>query len=65
MPPGASTSPHLPVSWSLGSLGYDALIQALGGRLKVDARAEVGIRLGKWEEEVWFVARRVGAHIRI
>lgn len=65
VPPGASTSPHLPVSWSLGSVGYDALRQALGGKLKVDARAEVTFRVGQWEQEVWFLGRGVGARVRI
>lgn len=46
-------------------MGYDALKQALGGRLKVDARAEVGIKVGRWEEEVWFEGRGVGARVRI
>lgn len=65
VPPGASTSPHLPVDWSLDSVGYEELKQALGGNLKVDARAEVGIRLGQWVEQVWFVAKGVGARVRI
>lgn len=46
-------------------MGYDALIQALGGRLKVDAKAEVGIRVGRWVQNVWFLGRGVGAHVRI
>ena len=65
VPPGASTSPRLPVDWSLGSVGYDAIRQALGGTLKLDARATVGVRVGRWEQEVWFIGRGIGASVRI
>jgi hypothetical protein len=65
VPPGASTSPHLPVDWSLESVGYEAVKQALGGKLKVDARAEVGIQVGNWVQEVWFLGRGVGTRVRI
>ena len=65
VPPGASTSPRLPVDWSLGSVGYDAVKEALGGTLKLDAHATVGVRVGKWSQEVWFVGHGIGAHVRI
>lgn len=59
------TSPRLPVEWSLGSAGYDAIKEALGGTLKLAAEAEVGVRLGKFRERVWFVGRSIGAKIRL
>lgn len=65
VPPGATTSPKLPVDWSLGSVGYEAARQALGGTLKLDARATVGVRVGSWEESVWFEGTGIGAHVRI
>ena len=39
--------------------------QALGGTLKLDARARVGIRVGEWEETVWFRGGGIGAHVKI
>lgn len=65
VPPGASTTPLLPVDWDLGQVGYEAVKKALGGRLKLDAFAWVGIRLGRWEERIWFQGRGLGARIRI
>lgn len=46
-------------------MGYEAVRKALGGGLKLDARAVVGVRVGRWEERVWFVGRGVGARVRI
>lgn len=65
VPPGATTTPRLPVDWSLGSVGYDAIKQALGGTLKLDARATVGVRIGRWEQELWFIGHGIGAHVKI
>ncbi|KAI4115469.1 MAG: hypothetical protein LQ345_003927 [Seirophora villosa] len=53
VPPGVSLTPRLPVDWSLGSVGYEAVKEALGGKLKVEAEAKVGIRVGRWREKVW------------
>ncbi len=64
VPPGASESPRLPVDWDLGSVGYEAVKEAVGGRLKLDARAEVEVRVGAWGERVWFLGRGVGAGVR-
>lgn len=63
--PGESTTPRLPVEWRLGSDGYDKIRNALGGRLKLDARAVVGVRIGNWRETVWYVGRGIGANIRV
>ena len=65
VPPGATQTPRLPVDWSPGSVGYDAVKKAVGGNLKLDAFAHVGIRLGEFEEVVWFQGGGIGAKIRI
>ncbi|KAK0612878.1 hypothetical protein B0T17DRAFT_498804 [Bombardia bombarda] len=63
--PGESQTPKLPVEWSLDSVGYEKMREALGGRLKLDARAVVGVRVGRWRERVWYVGRGIGASVRI
>lgn len=65
VPPGASKTPRLPVDWSLDSVGYEAVKSALGGTLKLDAKAEVGVRIGAYEQSVWFVAGGIGASVRL
>ncbi|KAK4101351.1 hypothetical protein N658DRAFT_471083 [Parathielavia hyrcaniae] len=65
VPPGVSQTPKLPVEWSLDSVGYGKLREALGGRMKLDARAVVGVRLGRWTETVWYVGRGIGAGVRL
>src|SRR5579871_2787596 len=37
VPPGLSVTPRLPVDWSLGSVGYEAIKKALGGTLRLRA----------------------------
>lgn len=64
VPPGASKTPRLPVQWSMGSIGYDAVRRALGGRLKLDAKADVTIRIGEYRETLWYVGKGIGAAIR-
>ncbi|KAK3683591.1 hypothetical protein B0T22DRAFT_431066 [Podospora appendiculata] len=64
-PPGRSTTPKLPVQWSLDSVGYERMREALGGQLKLDTRATVGVRVGRWSETLWFVGRGIGASVRI
>jgi hypothetical protein len=63
VPPGSSTSPRLPVDF--GSIGYDEVKGALGGTLKMAARATVGVRLGRWEERIWYQGAGIGAKIRL
>lgn len=65
VPPGPTVSPRLPVQWNLGSVGYDAVKRALGGTLKLTARATVGIKIGEWEERIWYQGRGIGAKIRL
>ncbi|KAK3371778.1 hypothetical protein B0T24DRAFT_530298 [Lasiosphaeria ovina] len=64
-PPGSSLTPKLPVEWSLDSVGYERLRQALGGKLKLDAHAVVDVRLGEWTEELWYIGKGIGASVRI
>lgn len=66
VPPGIPiTTPSLPVDWSLGSVGYEAIKRAVGGSLKLAAKATVGVKIGLWEERIWFVGRGIGARIRL
>lgn len=59
------TSPRLPVEWNLGSVGYEAVKNALGGTLKLSARAKVDVRLGEFKENVWFRGGSIGARVRL
>ena len=65
VPPGSIETPKLPVDWSLGSVGYEAVKSALGGTLKVDAKATVGIKIGSWSDTIWYVGKSIGAKIRL
>ena len=65
VPPGLSESPRLPVDWSFGSLGYEAIKRALGGQLKLSAFAYVGVRIGEWREDIWFKGGKIGANVRL
>lgn len=65
VPPGASTTPRLPVDWTIDGVGFEAVKKALGGTLKLDAMAYVGIRVGKWEDRIWFRGRGLGARVRL
>ncbi|KAI7361946.1 hypothetical protein KC354_g7685 [Hortaea werneckii] len=58
-------TPRLPVDWSIGSVGYDAVKNALGGSLRMSAFAWVGVRVGRFEERIWFRGRGIGASIRL
>ncbi|GKT57071.1 pre-rRNA processing protein [Colletotrichum tofieldiae] len=64
-PPGTSVTPKLPVDWSMGSVGYDAVKRALGGALKLDASANVTVRIGNWKDTVWYEGQGIGASIRL
>lgn len=63
--PGLSQTPRLPVDWSMGSIGREKLRKALGGGLKLDAIATVGVRIGEWREKVWYVGKGIGASVRL
>ncbi|KAJ8126609.1 hypothetical protein O1611_g7031 [Lasiodiplodia mahajangana] len=64
-PPGKSETPRLPVDWSFGSVGYDAVRRAIGGKLKLDAHANVNARLGNWKESLWYQGRGIGASVHL
>lgn len=63
--PGATKTPPMPVTWSMGSVGYDAVKKALGGVLKLDAAANVTVRVGSWRQTVWYTGKGIGAHISL
>jgi hypothetical protein len=65
VPPGLSETPRLPVDWSLGSVGYEAIKKALGGKLELSAFAYVGVRIGQWREQVWYKGGKIGANVRL
>ncbi|KAF2737320.1 hypothetical protein EJ04DRAFT_431262 [Polyplosphaeria fusca] len=64
VPPGLSTTPRLPVDWSLGSVGFGAIKKALGGTLRLSTYAEVGVRIGQFRQDLWYQGRSIGANIR-
>lgn len=64
VPPGATRTPRLPVDWTMGSIGYEAVRRALGGTLKLDAKADVTVRIGEFRETIWYVGQGIGASIR-
>ena len=65
VPPGISQSPRLPVDLHLGSIGYDALKNALGGSLKMCAVAEVGVRVHNYTDMITYRGKGISAHVRI
>ena len=65
VPPGVSDTPGFPVDWSLGSVGYDAIRKALGGQLKLSAMADVSVRIGRWNQKIWFKGKAIGANVRL
>ncbi|KAI9158454.1 hypothetical protein HJFPF1_06449 [Paramyrothecium foliicola] len=64
-PPGLSQTPRLPVEWSASHVGYDKLKQALGGSLKLDAVANVTVRLGNWVERIHYEGKGLGARVSL
>jgi len=60
---GENVTPRLPVNWGSDALG--TIRDALGGTLKLDARADVGVRIGDWNEQIWYEGRGLGAKIRL
>jgi hypothetical protein len=63
IPKGITETPRLPVEWALDGLG--TVREALGGTLKLDARAEVDVKIGQWSEHVWYEGHGIGAKIKI
>lgn len=60
---GDTETPRLPVDWK--SPGSGLIRDALGGRLKIDALAHCGIKIGDWRDEIWFEGKSLGAHVRL
>lgn len=60
---GENTTPKLPVEWGGNALG--TIRDALGGTLKLDANADVGVRIGQWNEQIWYQGKGLGAKIRL
>ncbi|KAG5932730.1 hypothetical protein E4U53_001204 [Claviceps sorghi] len=65
VPPGLSQTPRLPVQWSASHVGFDKLRDALGGTLKLDAAAEVLVRVGSWTETVHYSGKGIGARVSL
>lgn len=64
-PPGLSETPGLPVDWSPSHVGYDKLKKALGGSLKLDAIANVTIRVDNWCEDLVYEGQGIGAKVHL
>lgn len=60
---GENVTPRLPVEWGGNALG--TIRDALGGTLKVDAKADVGVKIGSWQEQIWYEGKGLGAKIRL
>ncbi|KAK6351715.1 hypothetical protein TWF718_004862 [Orbilia javanica] len=65
IPPGLSETPKLPVQWTLKGVGYDILMKAAGGVLRIDAKAECNVRIGQWEERLKFHGSGIGASVHL
>lgn len=65
VPPGASKSPRLPVELDVGGIGYDGLKKALGGSLRVDAVASVGVRIDEFRETVVYRGKGITSNVRL
>ncbi|KAJ6785770.1 hypothetical protein PWT90_06615 [Aphanocladium album] len=65
VPPGLSETPRLGVQWSSNSIGYDRVREALGGSMRLDALAEVTVRLGNWIETLQYEGHGIGAKVRL
>lgn len=63
VPPGLSQTPYLPVEWSADHVGFDKLRDALGGNLKLDAVADVSVRVGSWTEDIHYTGKGIGAKV--
>lgn len=60
---GENITPKLPVAWGSNALG--TIRDALGGTLKLDAKADVGVRIGQWQERIRYEGHGLGANIRL
>ncbi|OJD27142.1 hypothetical protein ACJ73_01474 [Blastomyces percursus] len=65
VPPGISQTPRLPVDLDFSGAGYEAIRQALGGTLRMDAVADVDVQLGNYSNTVFYKGKGIGAKIWI
>lgn len=65
VPPGVSQTPRLPVDLNYGGIGYQAVKRALGGTLKMDAVASVGIRIQQYTDIIVYHGKGIGAKVRM
>jgi hypothetical protein len=65
VPPGISHTPKLPVDLNLGGVGYDALRKALGGTLKLDTQAKIGIQIGEYSTLISYQGKGIRAKVAI
>ena len=57
-------TPRLPVEWEAAGAGWDAVKRALGGRLKIAARAVVAVRIGDWTlRGIWYRGHGLGVGV--
>ena len=61
---GLSLSPRLPVEWRLGGAAYRAMMAALNGDLRIDAKANATVGVGEWKGKVQFEGGGLRAGIR-
>ncbi|KAE8136858.1 hypothetical protein BDV38DRAFT_283534 [Aspergillus pseudotamarii] len=65
VPPGLSITPRLPVELNLNGIGYDALRKALGGTLKLDAVAKVGVLIRSYRTTITYYGQGITARVKI
>ncbi|KAE8150086.1 hypothetical protein BDV25DRAFT_155026 [Aspergillus avenaceus] len=65
VPPGLSRTPRLPVELNLNGIGYDALKKALGGSLKLDAVARVGVQIHQYSDTIAYQGHGITSHVKI
>lgn len=53
--PGDNLTPRMPLDWNTPGSGL--IRDALGGRLKIDAFADIGVEIGVWREAIWYESR--------
>lgn len=65
VPPGESETPRLPVDLNVNDAGLEVLKRALGGTLRMDALAKIGVRIGKYSTVISYKGKGIGAKVRI
>lgn len=65
VPPGISRTPRLPVELNMSGVGYDAVKRALGGSLKLDTTAKVGVRIRHYNDIILYRGKGISAHVKL